>query len=130
MQKGWRLLTTHPQLAAKLHKPCKCHTSYEHARCEGSNAKASSRYTPEFARLVFEAVSQEMNFDEVVQECSGVTRLSESFGKGLGCSCEVVSQGCSVCLAKEAEAHQLGPQAPNRKPSRAKPLPTCWPTGS
>ena len=81
MQKGWRILTTHPRLASKLHKPCPCHTKYEHAKCEGPNARASSKYPPEFVRLVHEALTREGGFDEVVQECQGRSGLPEDFGK-------------------------------------------------
>ena len=104
MQKGWRILTTHPRLASKLHKPCPCHTKYEHAKCEGPNAKASSKYPPEFVRLVHEALTREGGFDEVVQECQGRSGLPEDFGKGLGCACEVTSEGCGVCKAKDFES--------------------------
>ena len=54
IQKGWRIVTSHARLADVLHKPCRCISSYRHAKCEGSNARSSGRYTEEFCRLVFE----------------------------------------------------------------------------
>ena len=71
MQKGWRLVTSHQRLSEMLAKPCRCPANYKHAKCEGKNAVQSARYTREFARLVYEALSREGSFTRVVQECSG-----------------------------------------------------------
>ena len=108
MMKGWRVVTTHARLAEKLNRPCRCPTSYEHAKCEGSNAKTSQRYTPELARITYEALCREGDFQEVVQECSGCSRLPEGFGLGMMCSCEGAEfqKGCGCCVLQGREAEQ------------------------
>ena len=110
LQKGWRLVTTHKRLADMLHKPCNCPTSYEHGRCTGSNARNTSRHTPEYRRLVYEALSREGNFDETVQECAGATRLPEGFGLGLSCQCQgdVSKEECGCCFV-QGESRITGP---------------------
>ena len=101
MQKGWRLVTSHKRLADMMHKPCRCPANYEHAKCEGRNASLSARYTKEFGRLVYEALSREGGFGQVVQECSGASQLPECFGLGLRCSCGEpgVLGSCGSCIA-------------------------------
>ena len=112
LQKGWRLVTSHKRLSEKLHKPCPCPTSYEHGRCTGNSARLASHYTPEFRRLVFEALSREGDFKEVVGECQGISRLPESFGLGLSCACaEQPKVGlCGSCTWQEQEANDPRPE--------------------
>ena len=108
MLKGWRVVTSHARLAEQLNKPCRCVPKYEHARCEGANARSSQRYTKEFAKLVYEALEIEGGFQEVVQECTGVDRLPEGFGLGLMCTCSEDSRVgfCGQCAVAEREAEQ------------------------
>ena len=121
LQKGWRLVTTHPRLSEMLHKPCRCPTSYEHGRCTGSNARNSSRYTPEFRRLVVEALNREGSFSEVVDECRGTSRLPEGFGLGLSCECSngQRKQVCGCCLLQDSvdspQGHETHQGAPNQE---------------
>ena len=112
LQKGWRIVTTHVRLAEMLHKPCRCHTSYKHGKCEGSNATLSARYTPEYARLVVEALSREGDFQRVVEECSGRSELPSGFGLGLMCTCQGGGSGtgCGSCLLGEVSAGMLCPE--------------------
>ena len=114
MQKGWRILSTHKGLCDKLHKPCKCHYKYEHAKCEGPNAKSGTRYTPELARLVYEALHQEGSLQDVVDECSGRSLMVEQFGLGLRCTCEESFNkgGCGSCVLQERE-NDREPEAPS-----------------
>ena len=88
LQKGWRLVTSHRRLAECMHKRCMCPTSYVHAKAEGCDAKRTSRYTSEFARLVYQALQEELSFYGVLQECEGLSQLPESFGRGELCTCE------------------------------------------
>ena len=87
VQKGWRLVTTHKRLAEVMHKACRCPTTYEHDKCEGTVAASSAMYTPEFARLVFQALQEEFGFWGVVKECRGEAELPEGFGLGEVCAC-------------------------------------------
>ena len=115
MLKGWRIVTSHPRVAAKLHKPCRCPTKYSHAKCEGTNAKANQRYTAEFARITCEALLHEGTKDEVEKECSGCSELPEGFGLGLMCTCNEQSCkhtcGCCALQAQVSEAEGDEPQA-------------------
>ena len=87
VQKGWKLVTTHKRLAQTMHKTCRCPTNYEHDKCEGEVATRSALYTSEFARLVFQALQEELSFWGVVQECRGESEVSEDFGRGEVCAC-------------------------------------------
>ena len=108
MQKGWRVVTTHARLADMLHKPCRCPSNYQHAKCEGADARNSSRYTPEFCRLVFEAFRKEGNFREVVQECSGESCLHSEFGYGLRCTCGELhrQEVCGSCMVQGTQTEE------------------------
>ena len=108
MQKGWRIVTTHRRLAEVMHKPCPCPTNYKHGKCEGGNATSSAQYTKEYARLVFEALSREGNFSQVVDECAGRTVLPEGFGLGLMCSCKGQESFCGACCAMDVEHALIG----------------------
>ena len=110
LQKGWRLVTSHARLADRMHKPCRCVTSYRHAKCEGRNAKGLGRYPSEFSRLVFEALSKEGDFQGIVQECSGESCLHSEFGLGLRCTCkERHAQGeCGSCVVQRRETEERG----------------------
>ena len=105
MQKGWRILSIHNSLTTKLHKPCRCHTKYEHAKCEGPNARGNSRYTPEMTRLIHEALKQEGSFQEVVEECSGRSLMCDHFGLGLRCTCAEGTKKiqCGACVLQDRE---------------------------
>ena len=70
-----------------MHKTCKCPTNYEHDKCEGEVATRSALYTSEFARLVFQALQEELSFWGVVQECRGEGEVLEDFGRGEICAC-------------------------------------------
>ena len=110
MQKGWRLVTSHARLSEKLHKPCRCPTNYQHAKCEGRDTKATGRYTKEFGRLVYEALSKEGEASGIIQECVGHSVLSEGFGLGLQCTCQESHQKtqCGSCLVQEREEEEKG----------------------
>ena len=110
MQKGWRIVTSHARLADVLHKPCRCISSYRHAKCEGSNARSSGRYTEEFCRLVFEGLKKEAELQGIVQECSGESSLQEEFGLGLRCTCEEQprSQECGSCMVQRTQTEETG----------------------
>ena len=112
IQKGWRLVTTHKRLSEMLHKSCPCPTSYEHGRCSGNQAQNIPRYTPEYRRLVCEALSREGNFDEVVQECAGASRLPEGFGSGVGCQCVggQAKEVCGSCMVQGVDRDVKGPE--------------------
>ena len=120
MLKGWRVVTSHARLAEQLNKPCRCVPKYEHARCEGTNARPSQRYTKEFARLVYDALEVEGGFQEVVQDCAGNTRLPEGFGLGLMCtSSETCDQGfCGACAVANREA-ECDPEKPSALMTKA-----------
>ena len=112
IQKGWRLVTTHKRLSEMLHKSCPCPTSYEHGRCSGNQAQSIPRYTPEYRRLVCEALSREGNFDEVVQECAGASRLPEGFGSGVECQCVggQAKEVCGSCMVQGVDRDVKGPE--------------------
>ena len=103
MQKGWRIVTSHRRLSEVLHKPCMCPTNYKHGRCEGKNATSSGHYTKEFARLVYEGLSREGNFSQIVSECSGRSELPEGFGLGLSCLCQGNTGECGACSLQDLE---------------------------
>ena len=100
MQKG-RIVTTHSRLADMLHKPCRCHAAYKHAKCEGQNATRSAGYTPEFARLVFEGFQREGGMSRIVDECTGQSQLPEGFGLGLMCACQGSECHCHMCVMSD-----------------------------
>ena len=88
LQKGWRLVTSHRRLADCMHKRCMCPTSYTHAKTEGASMKQTARYTQEFARLVYQALQEELSFYGLLQECEGLSSPPEVFGRGDLCTCE------------------------------------------
>ena len=101
LQKGWRIVTSHRWLAEKLHKPCRCPTSYQHAKCEGSNTAKTAMYTKEFARLVYEAFCKEGSSAHVIAECSGKSEVPGGFGLGAMCTCQEHDQPCGACLLQD-----------------------------
>ena len=105
LRKGWKIVTTHAQLAASLQLLCKCPKSYNHGRCEGEATNRSAKYTPEFGRRVSKALLHELGSRGVQQECQGHSQLGEQFGEGLTCQCEDlprdVPEKCGTCLFRD-----------------------------
>ncbi|CAE7632776.1 RE1 [Symbiodinium sp. CCMP2592] len=103
LMKGWRLVTTHQRLAFVMHKPCRCDPSYVHEKGNGSAGRESIQHTPEFARLVHQALQEEFGFSGIVKECQGASSLPEGFGQGEICGCgdaylQKHSLHCGNCL--------------------------------
>ena len=105
LRKGWKIVTTHAQLAASLQLLCKCPKSYNHGRCEGEATNRSAKYTPEFGRRVSKALLHELGSRGVQQECQGHSQLGEQFGEGLTCQCEDLPRDapekCGTCLFRD-----------------------------
>ena len=118
LMKGWRLVTTHQRLALSMHKPCKCPTTYVHEKGNGASGKGSIQHTPEFGRLVYQALQEEFSFLGVVKECRGESVLPESFGKGEICACgdaylQKHMLQCGNCLlGKDAIPYYESQEAP------------------
>ena len=82
MSKGWRIVTTCPELARQLTLPCKCDPSYKHGVCEGEAAKRSAMYTKELAKRVVRGMSRELRAQGVLRECQGENGSSGGFWGG------------------------------------------------
>ena len=91
LQKGWRILTSHARLAQEMHLPCRCHTSYEHAKCEGGLTKLSAYYTPIMTKRVARLLQQELSEKAFLMESQGQSMLPEGFGEGEFCVCDNVT---------------------------------------
>ena len=101
MSKGWRVVTTCPELAKQLNLPCKCDKGYRHGVCEGESARRSAMYTKELAQRVVRGMSCELGYQATLQECQGETSLPGVFGRDEGCVCGDVlhQQGHGVCAS-------------------------------
>ena len=106
LRKGWKIATTHSRLADYMQCPCQCGSSYQHGRCEGQDADASARYTPEYAQKVARILCQELTHQQVISECQGKSSLPAMFGLGGVCQCEEAcfkkqQQQCGHCVCSE-----------------------------
>ena len=52
INKGWKVVTTHPLVAQRLDMPCRCSKGTIHVPSEGSLTGKTALYTPEFAKKV------------------------------------------------------------------------------
>ena len=106
-KKGWKVATTHTRLAEQLPCQCKCGPHCQHGRCEGRDAEASARYTPEFAKRVARAMCFELSHHQVTAECSGKSVLPALFGLGSACQCEETcfkqhERQCGHCVCHDS----------------------------
>ena len=113
MQKGWRIVTSCKRLADVMDLPCRCSRHYKHGRCEGSAAKDSELYTPEFTRRACKVITQELDHAAVISEAQGRSALPPQFGEGIRCMCSDVSlpkreQLCGRCLMSDCQLNKQG----------------------
>ena len=108
LRKGWKVATTHSRLADYLQCTCQCGPHYQHGRCQGKDAEASARYTPEYAKRVAKIMCQELSHQQAISECQGKSTLPVMFGVGGVCQCEEPcfqkqQQQCGQCVCPEPE---------------------------
>ena len=106
LRKGWKIATTHSRLADCTQCTCQCGHHYQHGRCEGKDAEASARYTPEYAKRVAKVMCQELSHQQVIAECQGNSSLPVMFGVGGTCQCDEPcfknqQQPCGQCVCTE-----------------------------
>ena len=130
MQKGWKVATTHERLAQVLNRPCRCPKGFRHGKCEGSETRKSERYTTAYARLVAQALTQELTATSVHRECHGESVLLNLFGEGETCTCQddfLKPSGakCGWCLQGQGTSEGSGFRAPQVEPHQVSQASGC-----
>ena len=113
---GYKVMTTHQNLAEALNKPCRCPQGTQHAQLQTERAISRELITKEYANRVAQALLQELSFQAVHLECAGRTSLPDSFGRGETCTCGEVPHVpevgvCASCVTGRASV----PGAVNRQ---------------
>jgi hypothetical protein len=92
ISKGWKIMTTHALMAARMSLPCQCSQGTLHVPCEGSLTRKSAFYTPEFAKRVCEVILMGSTNKELQEEFRGNLKEGDLFGKGMFCVCKDFQQ--------------------------------------
>ena len=127
MKSGYKVLTTHPNLAESLNKPCRCEVGCRHANKNTEESSHSESVTKEYATRVAQALLQELSYQAVHLECAGRTSLPDSFGRGETCVCgempHVPELGvCANCVYGRAVVPgALGSEGPTKEIKPTKP---------
>ena len=123
VKSGWKIATTCARMAEMLNLPCRCDSTYTHAKLSGKHTSLLRRYTPELSKRIASVMMQEMNQHTLAEELRGASNLCEGFGDGLCCRCEDVSTPehpvqCQACVqgddptretqATEPKVNQVG----------------------
>lgn len=87
VNKGWKIMTTHPLVAQRLDMPCRCSPGTIHVPCEGSLTGKTAFYTPEFAKRVCSCILQGSDHALVQQELQFGKPENPNFGMGTMCVC-------------------------------------------
>ena len=87
VNKGWKVMTTHPLVAQRLDMPCRCSPGTKHVPCEGSLTAQTAFYTPEFAKRVCSCIIQGSDHALVQQELQFGKPENPNFGLGTMCVC-------------------------------------------
>ena len=103
VQQGWRLLTTHKQMADSMNLACRCPRHYQHGTCTGTTTQGEIHHTREYAQRVARNLKQELSYEATLRECTGSSALVKSFGEGEFCTCGDVclpriQLQCSNCI--------------------------------
>ena len=113
LQKGWKIATTHEQLAEHMNLPCKCPRNYQHARCEGRLTPKSALYTPEYVKRVAKLICRDGTYGTLMNEVQGRSSLLNFFGLGDVCTCHETNiparqQICGSCVHQSCQGQGLG----------------------
>ena len=85
ISEGWKIMTTHALMAARMSLPCQCSQGTLHVPCEGSLIRKSAFYTPEFAKRVCEVILMGSTNKELQEDFRGNLKEGDLFGKGMFC---------------------------------------------
>ena len=88
ISKGWKIMTTHPLLAARMDLPCSCAPKTVHVPCEGQLTRGTAFYTKELAKRVCDTILQGTSKELIHKEMNGRSTQTPKFGQGTICICE------------------------------------------
>ena len=115
INKGWKIMTTHPLMSQRLDLPCTCEKGTDHVACEGSLTRKTAFYTKEFAQRVCQTIIQHTTKEGMIQELQGYHDLGPNFGHGKLCVCDelrvhdaqVTCGACQNMTSHETHEHGL-----------------------